>query len=325
MNPNRSVKTWLQATGVGVALVGSLLLAAACANVPNTAGGSLSESTFTSLPGDRPIVAPGEQEGYRPFHSDQLHAQVTLPPGWVGVEGPESLLHDLIALTAFNSWGGNGYWAQAVGEECCGQSYGGQGVLDQLPGDGAYVVVLDEHRKAMSSSYVEYEARDLADLWRSRDCRDGDATAGVNRLSFCKWTYCYTIEVYCAPAVSDATAEAVTSLLESWRFDAFPAGDERWARQQAFRVLPERVASLFSPVAGMGARWMTPGETMETLFAEIAVEGDGFTVNFKHRWNDPPLDTGSRECPEDRCHWWRVEVSSDGQATLLEEGGAPLP
>ena len=350
---------------VGAAWVGLLLLAAACASVPDTDSGFISESTFTSPPGGRPIVAPGEREGFRPFYSDQLHARVILPPGWVGVDGPEPLRPALPGMgefglgpgiAAFNSWGGGGFWAHAVPVGCCGFQYGGQSVLDQLPEDGAYVVVTDDSATA-SHAYVEHESSYLTDLWPTSDCRSDDAAGGDNATSStasdiasdstfvsppdstsdgnagaksnvfgsCKWTRCYKVEVYCAPGVSDATAEAVTSLLQSWQFDAFPAGDENWARQQAFRVLPETVASLFSPVTGMGTRWMIPGETMETLFAEIAVEANGFTVIFKNRWNDPTLQTGSRECPEDRCHWWRVEVTPDGQATLTEEGGAPLP
>ena len=350
---------------VGAAWVGLLLLAAACASVPDTDSGFISESTFTSPPGGRPIVAPGEREGFRPFYSDQLHARVILPPGWVGVDGPEPLRPALPGMgefglgpgiAAFNSWGGGGFWAHAVPVGCCGFQYGGQSVLDQLPEDGAYVVVTDDSATA-SHAYVEHESSYLTDLWPTSDCRSDDAAGGDNATSstasdiasdstfvsppdstsdgnagaksnvfgFCKWTRCYKVEVYCAPGVSDATAEAVTSLLQSWQFDAFPAGDENWAWQHATHVLPETETTLFSPVTGIGGRWMESGETMETLFTEVSFDGDTFTVIFNHRWNDPPDQTGSRECPEDRCHWWRVEVTPDGQATLMEEGGAPLP
>ena len=324
MKPDKSARGWLRATGLTVSLVGLLLVAAACIAPPKPTGESSGASTFTSPPGGAPIVASDQREGYRPFTLDQLHAQVTLPPGWVGTDSPSWSAPELAPLVAFNSWGGSGFWAQLV-KEGAAYTYGGKSTLDQLPEGGAYVVVMGDDFRATSSSYLEHEAHDLVDLWHSQDCRGGDRTAGIGGLNLCKWTRCYSIEVYCAPDVSDATADAVTSLLQSWQFDAFPAGDENWARQQASRVLPENVTSLFSPVWAMRTRWTTPGETMETLFAEIAVEEDGFTVDFKYRWNDPPLQTGSRECPEDRCHWWRVEVIPDGAATLLNEGGAPLP
>ena len=324
MKPHVPAKRWLRATGLTVCLVGLFLFAAACTAPPKPVDESGSASTFTSPPGGAPIVASDQREGYRPFTLDQLHAQVTLPPGWVGTDSPSWSAPELAPLAAFNSWGGSGFWAQLV-REGAGFTYGGQSTLGQLPEGGAYVVVMGDPFRAMSSSYVEHEARDLADLWQSRDCRAGDRMAGIDGVGLCKWTHCYSIEVYCAPGVSDATAQAVTSLLESWQFDAFPAGDENWALQQASRALPETVTSLFSPVWAMSTRWTTPGETVETLFSEIVAEGDAFTVVFQYRWDDPPDQTNSRECPEDHCHWWRVEVAPDGAATLLEEGGAPLP
>ena len=176
---------------VGAAWVGLLLLAAACASVPDTDSGFISESTFTSPPGGRPIVAPGEREGFRPFYSDQLHARVILPPGWVGVDGPEPLRPALPGMgefglgpgiAAFNSWGGGGFWAHAVPVGCCESQYGGQSVLDQLPEDGAYIVVTDDSATA-SHAYVEHESSYLTDLWPTSDCRSGDAAGGDNAAS----------------------------------------------------------------------------------------------------------------------------------------------
>ena len=57
----------------------------------------------------------------------------------------------------------------------------------------------------------------------------------------------------------------------------------------------------------------------------VSVEGNGPTVVFNYVWDVPSSEHDSFECPENRCHWWRVQVSHNGIATLIEEGGTPLP
>lgn len=359
MKAGKVANEWLRAASAGIASIGLLLFAAACTSLSNSAGSVSRDASHPSPLNNRPTVTPPSLEGHQSFYSEQLHARVTLPPGWVGVDGAEPLMPQLPgmgplglgpALAAFNSWGDDGFWAHATAVDCCGFQYGGQNVMDQLQEDGAYIVVLDDSPRVRSDSYVEHDSSRLTDLWPTRDCRSGDSAAfgagsgtgndstlvsppdnnrngsgGVSRLSFCKWTHCYTIEVYCAPGISDATAEAVTSLLQSWQFDDVPEGDESWATLQAVRALPEDEMALFSPLTGIGGRWMESGETMETLITQVSFDEDAVVVLFSHRWNDPPNQTGSRECPEDRCHWWRVEVDTDGEAFLMAEGGAPLP
>jgi hypothetical protein len=323
MNRANPLNGWLHAIPSTISIFGLLLLAAACFSAPATGR----DSTFVSPPGGRPILDPAQRQGTRPFYSQLVHAEVVLPPGWVGVEGSEQLTPHISALAAFNSWGGADYWAQAVGKGCCSHSYGGQDVLDQLPAGGAYVVLVDQGRMpGTMDGYVEHTGRGLAELWGSTDCRDGDTLAGVNALPFCKWVRCYTLTVHCAADVSDATADAVDALIASWQFDPYPIGDTWWATQQAISLLPAAAEpALFSPIDGQGYRWIVPGETLETRLAETAVEENVVTVVFSFRWQVPLSELGARQCPEDSCHWWRVEVGPSGAATLVAEGGAPLP
>src|SRR3972149_1619895 len=111
-----------------LASLGTSLAAAGCSG---PAGGS---SPTSQIPDATP--GPGE------FRSDRFFLTVRLPEGWVGVGGPERLspLH-LDGHVAFNSWGGEGFWAPAVESPRGSFSYSPETVMSQMPEGGAYAVL----------------------------------------------------------------------------------------------------------------------------------------------------------------------------------------
>ena len=95
----------------------------------------------------------------------------------------------------------------------------------------------------------------------------------------------------------------------------------------AREALPrEAVKVLYEPDDSVRSSGEESRQISDFRFTMVSVEkGIGPTVVFSYVWDVPPGEPPSYECPEDRCHWWRVRVSHDGVATPSGEGGAPLP
>lgn len=68
------------------------------------------------------------------------------------------------------------------------------------------------------------------------------------------------------------------------------------------------------------------GQAPDFRFTVVSVKkGLGPMVVFNYVWDVPPDEPVSFECPDDRCHWWRVHVAYDGVATLIGEDNGPPP
>ncbi len=262
-----------------------------------------------------------------PFRSDEAHLQVTLPAGWAAAKGPERLARPFAGLVAFNSWGGSDFWAPEVAEDTAGGvslRYGPQDILEQLPAGGAYVVLVHIDGGPPAEEYgPEYEQRDLSGLWEQQDCREGDIAPGVAYADFSKWGRLLRLEVYCTPAASEETVAAVSELLASWRFDLVPLGDVGWAVVEARQMLPPAVEPGMFPIPSGPFLSSMQEETVARL-TQADVQGDVVEVTFTYRWDEPLSGSGSDDCPEDRCHWWRFEARPDGEVVLAAEGGATL-
>src|SRR3990172_4923013 len=260
------------------------------------------------------------------FRSVQFHLEVTLPPGWSAAEGPEYLARPFTGLVAFNSWRQEGFWAPEV---TAGNSstYSPESVLSQIPSGGAYIVLvhLSGGPPVQPEQYgPEYEHDDLSDLWKDRDCRE----SGTRPAGFFKWWRYLTLEVYCKPDISDATAEAVTSLLASWRFDRAPVGDVGWAVVEARTLLPPSVEPSKFPILIARSRSEGPIRSTEQSGAavrttEVQIQGETVVVKFNYCWGELPLSADTT--PAEQCHSWRYEARSSGAVVLVEEGGAALP
>jgi hypothetical protein len=258
------------------------------------------------------------------FRSEQFHLEVTLPPGWSAAEGPEYLAHPFTGLVAFNSWGEAGFWAPEV-TTANGSTYGPESVLSQIPGGGAYIVLVLLSGGPPPEQYgPEYERDDLSDFWKARDCRE----PGTRPAGFFKWGRYLTLEVYCKPDVSDATAEAMTRLLASWRFDHVPVGDVGWAVVKARALLPSSVEPSKFPIPTARSRSEGPTRSTEQSGAavrttEVQLQGETVGVKFNYCWGEAPMRVDTT--PAEQCHWWRYEAGPSGEVLLVEEGGAALP
>jgi hypothetical protein len=243
------------------------------------------------------------------YYSEEGDLTVSLPDGWAVAEGPESLtsMSRLVGQVAFNSWGEKDFWAREV---VTGGShrYSPQVVMSQIPEGGAYVVLFIVHGPPAISGTEppEYTIEDLSGLIREHDWRE-DASSAAYYSSFHKWGRGLGLEIACHPGVSDKTVDELNNLLKSWTFDDVPIGDIEWLGIQARKLLPEEVEPLkFSNRAGFH------GENGVDRITEVET-GENMTIfRFIYQW-------GSSS------HWWTVEVSLRGDATLTGEGGDPLP
>ena len=268
----------------------------------------------------KPTVAPTHCAG--PFRSDRFHIEVTLPPGWAAVEGPESLAWPYTGLVAFNSWNEPSFWARQVTTGNT-STYSAGSVLGQIPGDGAYIVLVQTSGGPPPELYEygpEYELEDLSGLWQEQVCR-----RRLSMLGFVKWGRLLSLEVYCKPNASDETAAAVNALLASWRFDHVPVGDVGWGVVEASQLLPASVEPAKFPILSD-----FPPESVEydrsiVRIAQAQVQGESVFVTFMYRWDEPPDGSGSDDCPSERCHYWKFEAQWSGEVVLVEEGGAALP
>lgn len=265
-----------------------------------------------------PTVAPTHSAG--PFHSDRFHIEVTLPPGWAAVEGPESLASPYTGLVAFNSWNATSFWAREFWTENT-STYSTSSILRQMPGDGAYIVLVQMSGGPPPELYEygpEYELEDLSDLWKEQDCRTRSSVMG-----FVKWGRLLSLEVYCKPNASDQTATAVNALLASWRFDRVPVGDVGWAVIEASQLLPASVEPAKFPILSDFPPESVDGNIVR--ITKVQVQGETVIVTFMYRWDEPKDVSDSLECSSGRCHWWKFEARWSGEVVLVEEGGATLP
>ena len=54
---------------------------------------------------------------------------------------------------------------------------------------------------------------------------------------------------------------------------------------------------------------------------QAQVQGETVVVTFLYRWDEPPIDSDSDDCPLERCHWWKFEARPGEEVMLVEERG----
>ncbi len=263
------------------------------------------------------------------FRSDKYYLEAQLPTGWVAVEGPEFLMMHLEGQVAFNSWGQPDFWVRETIEErpdgSVRHTYGNtRDAMAQIPEGGAYVSLLRiTGPPPPPENYVpppDDVADDLSGLWQSHDWRQDSAT-DAQFQEFHKYGRWMEMWVACRPEASDATVAALNDFLESWRFDSVPVADIDSAFKQARSLLPEEIKPWkFNDFEG--------NRVDEGVSHSYFTQGrdDALRFWFMYRWNITDLqDYNPRDCPEDSCHWWKIDVLPSGEAVLIAEGGAEPP
>jgi hypothetical protein len=282
-------------------------------------GESVDSTTLdtTSIPVLQPVA------GDNIYRSDQNYLTVDLPYGWEAAEGPRYLAHPFEGEVAFNSWGEEGFWTPEIRS---GNSftYSPETVVSQVPGGGAYVALVRIGGPPIVNpdSYpTEYALNDLSGLMQPHDWRENSGTSAYFR-EFYKWGRSLRLEIACRPDASDDTVNALNDLLQSWRFDALPAGDAGWAFTVARQLLPEEVV----PLRFRDQSSMSHDQSVARK-SEVEV-GPDKTVHFRftYFWDLPSSpDTGDFDNPSDTFHWWEIDVLPPGEAILSAQGGVPLP
>jgi hypothetical protein len=260
--------------------------------------------------------------GNRLFRSEEFYLSVQLPQGWAGAEGPEDLAKPFEGQVAFNSWGEADFWAREVHS---GDSsvYSRETVMSQIPDAGAYIALVQviNFNPPGLDSPEEYILNDLSGLIQPHDWRQ-DASSVAQFMDFYKWGRYLRLEVGCNAEASDATVAGLNDLLQSWEFDAIPAGDAGWAFTVARQLLPEQVEpNKFSSQSALYNDQITARKTQVEIRQDKTVH-----FRFTYYWGSPiPQDWGTIESPSYTYHWWEIDVFPSGQAVLLEQGGVPLP
>lgn len=152
-----------------------------------------------------------------PFSLEEFGLQGELPGGWTAAEGPEPVAEPFTGLAAFNSWGEENFWAREVTTETSAR-YGGEVVLSQIRANGAYIVLLEQNGGPAVNEGEQFAEESLGGLWQVEDCRRSGTPIGAHHLTFQKEGRAFALEVYCAPLVSDQTAEQVNQVVESLQF-----------------------------------------------------------------------------------------------------------
>lgn len=283
-----------------------------------------------------PVAQPGEVEPvtvnenairgseYVQFRSERFHVNVALPAGWAAAEGKVTLDPGFTGWIGFNSWGQEGYWPGAAADTPAS-------VLNQVPADGAYLVLAVQESTAPEEGYgPEQTEANLKNIWTEAACQDEGETAGYNATHFFKWGRLMRVEVYCGRRVSEETAGAVTALLESWNFDPVPAGDAGWATASTRMLLPEEAGPEEFPIitselvaGGPVTRSVRKGDVLRTTRAELR---DGSVVAVTHllRRGIVGANPVSQDCPNEDCQRWDFEARPDGSLVLVSQEGTGL-
>jgi hypothetical protein len=282
-----------------------------------------------------PVVQPGEVEpvavenGIRPaefvqFRSERYHLNAALPASWTAVEGKEPLDPGFTGWIALNSWGEEGFWPDA-------EEYAPVAVLDQIPFDGAYLVLSVQEGETLDEKYgPEYAESELENFLAGEACQEAGEPAGYSSTRFFKWGRLMRLEVFCGRRVSEETASAVTALLESWNFDPIPAGDAGWATASTRMLLPEEAGPEEFPLISSElvrgepvTRSVRRGDDLRTTQAEL-LEGSIVAVTHIFHLGASETEAVSLDCPGEDCQRWDFQARPDGSLILVSQDGAAL-
>lgn len=256
------------------------------------------------------------------YRNAKGHFSFDVPLDWGVAEGYTMLYHYRSGLTAVNSLGRDGFWItqQQTGPSSWG--YNPEVVLRQLPPGAVYFEVgLIEGPRRLPEYYgPEMETQDLTPIRRKAEW-EALVPGKLSRLElrFDKWGRTWSLLAYLAGPAAEADHRALDQVLDSFRFDAIPVGDERWAILQARQRLPAAVhPGRFPLIAGS-----TIGQEGVLYKTEAQREGDDVVVTFTYDWAPPA--TGAQDvCQTGRCHRWVFQVTATGQVILMGEEGEPL-
>jgi hypothetical protein len=258
--------------------------------------------------------------GTKLFRSEQFFLSVQLPQKWASAEGPEHMAKPYEGQVAFNSWGEANFWAREI-QSGNSFTYSPGTVISQIPEGGAYVALVRVNGPPGDGSNLpeEYDQNYLSGLVTLHDWRL-DASSTAEFVNFYKWSRSLTLWIGCKVNATETTVVELNNLLQSWKFDAIPAGDTGWAITVARRILPEKVEP---------SKFSASMHYFQTVARQTEVEvGQDNTVHFRftYYWNLPfTPKQGTIDAPSDTYHWWEIDVLTSGKAVLTAQGGTVLP
>jgi len=181
------------------------------------------------------------------------HFQFQYPKTWKLTTGYNPSMHYHDSFVSLNNFGKENFWLFT--EWARGQEP--KPLSSKLPPGSVY---LDIGWNDFSPGYVdddelkiigEMTDRDLAGvLEKSSEELKENSQVHFRYITFSKWRRRWLIYIYLREPVSEENRKMLNRVLKSFRFDAFPAGDELWAAALAREHLwPEEDPNLF-PLRG---------------------------------------------------------------------------
>jgi len=254
---------------------------------------------------------------WRTCRNSDYHFSFEVPPGWGVAEGYTMIYHYRSGLAALNSLGRDGFWVTQQRTGPSSWAYNPEIVLKQLPPGAVYFEVgLIEGPPRPPEYYgPEMEEEDLTPV-RGKAEWEELVPGRLSRLElrFDKWGRAWSILAYLAEPVREGDRLALEGVLDSFRFDPIPTGDELWAIGMAKKGLPAAVSPERFP--HRPSRIGAEGGWREAKAQRV---NNDVLVTFIYGWGSWDV------CHPESCHKWVFQVTASGEVIPIEEWGAMLP
>jgi hypothetical protein len=260
---------------------------------------------------NEPSSTPTEDEGVNQnwlCHIDpKRYFRITYPNKWTLTTGNVCWFHYYDGFLSLNNFDRDDFWLTLSG--LGGSREQDPPLLSALPPGSVYLDMswfssfpgyADEREVRING---EMTSRNLAGvLEQSSEELIEDGQIRFRYISFCKWRRRWCIRAYMREPFREADTKMMDRVLKTFRFDAFPVGDELWAVVLAREHLRAADANLFPLTGSRGYR------TVRT-----AKKGDEVIVTF---------DEGNPQGEPEKL--WQFRVTPLGDVIVVPTG-APVP
>jgi len=203
------------------------------------------------------------------------HFRFQYPKTWTLTTGYNPSMHYHDSFVSLNNFGKENFWLFT--EWARGQKP--KPLSSKLPPGSVY---LDIGWNDFSPGYVDdYESKIVGEmtaqnlagvLEKSSEELKENGEVHFRYITFSKWRRRWLIYIYLREPVSEANRKMLNRVLKSFRFDAFPVGDELWGAALAREHLwPEEDPNLFPLIGSKGYRKVHTEKTGDEVIVTFTV------------------------------------------------------
>lgn len=232
------------------------------------------------------------------FTHPRWHFHLRHPPTWKINPEPAVVAHYSDVLVTLNDAGKERLIVREMETKQNTWELSPNTISRQVPPQHAYISIgLQDGPGGLPQfgpRVTEMVAADLSGpLAQSREEQSADLV--TRQIDFWKWGRCWQITVYMHAPVPAALRDEVRRILESFRFDGVPAGDEVWALGLAHKKLPpEAEPQMYSRQGGSSE-----------YYCSAKAEGEEVLVTFTKHLSDAPPKR------------WKYRVTATGEVLPL--------